>query len=70
MKYTIAIQRSEDDACYLVYLPEFKNFTNQPTTHGETYEEALANAKEVLEMLIEEFQEEGKELPQPTQLVS
>lgn len=70
MKFTITIHWSEEDNCYVVYLPEFKDFTNQPTTHGETYEEALANAKEVLEMLIEEFQEEGKELPQLMQLAN
>lgn len=32
-------------------------------TSGETYEEALAHAKEVLEMLIEELTEDGLELP-------
>lgn len=63
MKHTIIIQWSEEDNCYLVYLPEFKHITNQPPTYGETYEEALANAKEVLEMLIEELTEQGKELP-------
>ena len=36
----------------------------QPITHGETYEEALKNAQEVLEMLVEEYQEDGKDLPQ------
>ncbi|NHC34319.1 type II toxin-antitoxin system HicB family antitoxin [Scytonema millei] len=70
MKFTITIHWSEEDNCYVVYLPEFKDFTNQPATHGETYEEALSNAKEVLEMLIEEFQEEGKELPQLMQLAN
>lgn len=63
MKYTITIQWSEEDSCYVVYLPEFKDYSSQPVTHGDTYEEALANAKEVLEMLVEELAEEGKELP-------
>lgn len=63
MKYTVIIQWSEEDNCYLVYLPEFKDVTNQPTTHGETYQEALTHALEVLDMLVEEFIEQGKELP-------
>lgn len=63
MKYTITIQWSQEDDCYVVYLPEFKHISNQPATHGETYEEALAHALEVLEMLAEELLAEGKELP-------
>ena len=70
MKYTITIQWSPEDNCYVVYLPEFKDVTNQPTTHGETYEEALAHALEVLEMLIEELLAEGKELPDVSALAS
>ncbi|MEM9161825.1 MAG: type II toxin-antitoxin system HicB family antitoxin, partial [Cyanobacteria bacterium P01_F01_bin.4] len=34
-------------------------------THGDTYEAALENAKDVLELLIESYQAEGKPLPQP-----
>jgi predicted RNase H-like HicB family nuclease len=70
MKYTITIQWSQEDDCYVVYLPEFKDVTNQPATHGETYEEALAHALEVLEMLTEELLAEGKELPALPAMVS
>jgi predicted RNase H-like HicB family nuclease len=52
MKYTIIIQWSEEDKCYVVSLPDFTNVM-QPCTHGETYEEAFKNAQEVLEMLVE-----------------
>ncbi|WP_422387025.1 type II toxin-antitoxin system HicB family antitoxin [Cyanobacterium aponinum] len=41
----------------------------QPVTHGETYEEALKNGQEVLELIIEEYQEDGKILPQPKTFV-
>ena len=34
-------------------------------THGETYEEAIANAQEVLEMLIEGATDRGEDLPMP-----
>ena len=37
----------------------------QPCTHGDTYEEALKNAQEVLEMLIESYLEDGQPLPDP-----
>ncbi len=66
MKYTIVIQWSDEDQCYIVFLPEFEDVM-QPCTHGDTYEEALKNAKEVIEMLIETILEEGKNLPQPKQ---
>ncbi|WP_242057826.1 MULTISPECIES: type II toxin-antitoxin system HicB family antitoxin [Nostoc] len=56
MKYTIVIQWSEENNCYVVLLPEFTNIM-QPCTHGETYEDALKNAKEVLEMLAKPYQE-------------
>jgi predicted RNase H-like HicB family nuclease len=34
-------------------------------THGATYEEAARNGREVLEMLIAEYQDTGKPLPDP-----
>ncbi|EAZ93388.1 type II toxin-antitoxin system HicB family antitoxin [Crocosphaera chwakensis] len=61
--YTIVILWSDEDQCYLVHLPEFP--TQKFHTHGDTYEEALKNAQEVLELLIEEYKEDGKSLPQP-----
>jgi antitoxin HicB len=67
MKYTIVIQWSEEDQCYVVLLPEFTNVM-QPCTHGDTYEEAVKNAQEVLEMLIESSLEDGELLPEPQTL--
>lgn len=67
MKYTIIIQWSEADKCYVVSLPEFTDIM-QPCTHGETYEEALKNAQEVLEMLIESSLVDGETLPKPKTL--
>ena len=67
MKYTIVIKWSEEDQCYVVLLPEFTNVM-QPCTHGDTYEEAVKNAQEVLEMLIESSLEDGTSLPEPQTL--
>lgn len=67
MKYTIVIQWSNEDQCYVVSLPEFTNIS-QPCTHGDTYEEALRNAQEVLEMPIESAIENAETLPKPNTL--
>jgi predicted RNase H-like HicB family nuclease len=63
MKYTVVIQWSEEDRCLLVFLPEFEDVM-QPVTHGDSYEEAIKNAQEVIELLIESYEEEGKPLPE------
>ena len=49
--YSILIQWSDEDECYIVSLPEFGKYAR---THGDTYEEAVKNAQEVLELLIED----------------
>ena len=67
MKYTIVIQWSEEDQCYVVSLSEFTDIM-QPCTHGATYEEALKNAQEVLEMLIESSLADGETLLEPKTL--
>ncbi|MEH1833096.1 MAG: type II toxin-antitoxin system HicB family antitoxin [Nostoc sp.] len=63
--YTIIIQWSDEDECFVVSLPEWGEFCH---THGETYEEALKNAQEVLEMLIESSLADGQTLPEPKTL--
>jgi antitoxin HicB len=64
LQYTIQMQWSDEDQCFVVFLPEFTDVM-QPCTHGDTYEEALQNAQEVLEMLIESALEDGETLPTP-----
>ncbi|WP_013320245.1 type II toxin-antitoxin system HicB family antitoxin [Gloeothece verrucosa] len=60
--YTIIIQWSDEDNCYVVSLPEWGQFCH---THGDTYQEALTNAQEVLDLLIESSLENGEPLPLP-----
>ena len=60
--YTITIQWSEEDQCYVVSLPEWGEYCH---THGDTYEEALKNAQEVLELLIESALNNNENLPKP-----
>lgn len=64
-QYSMIIQWSEQDRCYVVFLPDFAQDVMQPCTDGATYEEAAKHGQEVIESLIELFQEEGKPLPQP-----
>ncbi|NJM60564.1 MAG: type II toxin-antitoxin system HicB family antitoxin [Oscillatoriales cyanobacterium RU_3_3] len=61
-RYTIVIKWSIEDDCFVVSLPEWGEFCH---THGNSYEEALKSAREVLEMLIESCLEDGKALPEP-----
>lgn len=65
MKYSILIQWSENDRAYIASLPEWGKYAR---THGETYEDALENAKEVLEDLVYGYEQTGKPLPEPQTL--
>ncbi len=60
--YTIIIQWSNEDKCYVVSLPEWGEYCH---THGDTYEEAFNNAQEVLELLIESALNNNEPLPEP-----
>jgi predicted RNase H-like HicB family nuclease len=65
MKYTIVTQWSEADNCFVVFLPDFESVM-QPVTHGDTYDEALQNAQEVLDLLT---QLDDGNLPPPQPLL-
>jgi predicted RNase H-like HicB family nuclease len=60
--YAVVIQWSNEDECYVVSLPEWGEFCH---THGDTYEEAMQNAHEVLELLIDSAIQNGEPLPEP-----
>ena len=60
--YTIIIQWSDEDECYVVSLPEWGEFCH---THGNTYTEALQNAQEVLALLVESAVKNNEVLPEP-----
>lgn len=61
-RYSMVIQWSDEDKLFIVSLPEFGRFSK---THGATYDEAAKNGQEVLELLIETYQAEGRPLPEP-----
>ena len=61
-RYTVIIQWSDDDQCYVASLPEWREHAIA-SGHGDTYEEAAKNAREVLELLLED--EFGKPVNAP-----
>jgi predicted RNase H-like HicB family nuclease len=60
--YSMIIQWSIDDEIYIVSFPEFGDRAH---TQGNTYAEAIGHGEEVLELLIEEYQSQGRTLPIP-----
>jgi predicted RNase H-like HicB family nuclease len=62
-QYSMVIVWSEEDAAYLVHLPEFD--FQKFHTHGDTYQGAAKNGQEVIESLVGWYEEEGKPLPEP-----
>ena len=60
LNYSMVIQWSNKDNCFVVTLPEWGELCQ---TYGDTYEEALKNAKEVLQLMINSSIAEGESLP-------
>jgi predicted RNase H-like HicB family nuclease len=65
IQYSMLIEWSEEDQAYLVTLPEWASQVYMPATHGDTYDEAVKNGREVLEMLINDAKRNGEPLPTP-----
>ena len=64
LKYSMAIQWSDEDDCFLVGFPDFPG--QRWRTHGSTYELAVSNGIEALESLIRAYEATGESLPEPT----
>ena len=64
LKYSMMIQWSEEDHCFLVGFPDFPG--QRWRTHGDTYQEAVTNGIEALESLILAYESTGEALPEPT----
>lgn len=61
LNYSIVIQWSKKDNCFVVSLPEWGELCQ---TYGDTYEEALKNGKEVLQLMVNSSLAEGESLPE------
>jgi predicted RNase H-like HicB family nuclease len=60
-KYETIIYWSEEDAAYLAEVPELPGCM----AHGDTYESALANAKDAIQLWIDTAMEFGDPIPEP-----
>jgi predicted RNase H-like HicB family nuclease len=59
--YSMVIQWDDEDDIYIVTVPEIPGIK----THGKTYDEAIKNALEVIEMWIEVAKQDGRPIPPP-----
>lgn len=57
----MVIQWSDEDRCFIVTLPEF----DDAKTHGDTYEEAVAMGRDLIESFFIWYEQDGKPLPTP-----
>jgi antitoxin HicB len=64
-RYSMLIQWSEEDAAFLVTLPEWEGRVFNPVTHGDTYEEAVRNGTVALECLVIVARKHSETLPEP-----
>jgi len=60
IKYETIIFWSEEDQAYLAEVPELPGCI----AHGDSYESALANAKDAIQLWIETAQEFGDPVPE------
>jgi antitoxin HicB len=65
-KYGLNIIWSEEDQGYIATCPEFPGLS----AFGETFEDAVAEAKLAQELFIETYEQEGLTLPEPQSLSS
>jgi antitoxin HicB len=70
MKYSMKIEWSEEDNCYVVFSPEFTK-AMQPVSDGKTYLEAAQNGEDALESIVASYLAEGwgKDQPKTLQIV-
>ena len=60
-RYSITIQWDPRDSISIASVPELRRVR----THGDTYEEAMKNILEVIDMWVEDAQRTGETLPPP-----
>jgi predicted RNase H-like HicB family nuclease len=61
IRYELIIYWSKDDHAFVVEVPELPGCM----ADGESYEEAVANAREAIQLWIETARELGRAVPEP-----
>lgn len=66
-QYSLLIQWSVEDNCYLATCPEFKHIVNMggPVAHGDTWEEAGREGAIAIQGIIDTLEEDYIGLPDP-----
>lgn len=59
-KYSMTIEWSPEDDVFVVTIPELPGCR----THGESYEEAAGNGREVIELVVEGLAQDGQHIPE------
>jgi antitoxin HicB len=59
------IQWSDEDACYVVFFPDFDGLIAQPCSDGMTFEEAARNGQDCLETILDYLQSKSIQSPTP-----
>jgi len=60
-RYEIIIYWSNDDGCYVAEVPELEGCM----AHGDSYESALNNVREAMQLWMDTAREDGVPLPEP-----
>jgi antitoxin HicB len=55
------IRWSDEDEAFIVTLPEFAG----AKTHGDTYEEAVREGKDLIASFVMWYEQDGRRLPEP-----
>ncbi|MDQ4099503.1 MAG: type II toxin-antitoxin system HicB family antitoxin [Chloroflexota bacterium] len=63
LHYSLIIEWSDDDHAFLVTLPEWEGRVFNPSTYGETYEEAVKHDHEAMKALAASARKQGEPLP-------
>ena len=61
-EYTINIEYSETDKCYIARVPELGEYIS---AFGETYEDALKEIQDVIELTLQSYSNDGLKPPKP-----
>lgn len=64
-KYRLVVDWYEPGHKFIVSAPELEERVSQPIAEGKTREEAIFNAEDMIETLVEAAEEEGDPLPEP-----
>jgi predicted RNase H-like HicB family nuclease len=65
LDFKVFLEPDEEDGGYVVVCPSLPGCYSQ----GETVDEALANIREAIELCLEEMQERGEAVPDPSNVL-